>query len=101
MPSAVSPIAIPINTSRTNGLAMAWCTGDPGYSSRVANTPTESMNTPSSAPSIKYFGDSTEAGFPEVVSEIIEHQAGFRSAFGAVYPDEGIHVSTQQPAPNG
>src|SRR6266581_3288788 len=54
--TAVMPIATPIKTRRRSGLAIARCSGEPGCSKSIKNTPALTMNTPSPAASIKYSG---------------------------------------------
>src|SRR6266849_447681 len=53
---AVRPIATPIKARRRSGLAIAWCSGDPGCSSSITQSPATTMNTPSPAASIRYSG---------------------------------------------
>src|SRR6266704_2867365 len=53
---AVMPIATPIKTRRRSGLAIARCSGEPGCSKSITNTPALTMNAPSPAASIRYSG---------------------------------------------
>src|SRR5436309_2802350 len=56
MATAVAPITTPIKARRRNGSGMDARTGEAGCSSRALKSTAETMNRPSSAPSIRYSG---------------------------------------------